>query len=85
MLYSGCKELDMDYTEAELEARIFPSVDLDLLDWEEVIEEEFDDDDEVFDNEDIESAPVENLGIRAYAHWNEEAAQMWWLEEGRFG
>jgi hypothetical protein len=39
----------------------------------------------VFDYEDIESAPVENLGIRAYAHWNEEAAQMWWLEEGRFG
>ena len=48
-------------------------------------EEEFFDDDEVFDDEDIESAPVENLGIRAYAHWNEEAAQMWWLEEGRFG
>jgi len=25
----------MDYTEAELEARIFPSVDLDPMDWEE--------------------------------------------------
>jgi hypothetical protein len=25
----------MDYTEAELEARIFPSVDLDPRDWEE--------------------------------------------------
>jgi hypothetical protein len=84
MLYSGCKELEMDYTEAELEARIFPSVDLDPLDWEDVIEEEFDDDEE-FDFEDIEFAPTENLGIEAYAHWNEQAAQMWWLEEGRFG
>lgn len=74
----------MDYTEAELEARIFPSVDLDPLDWEDVIEEEFDDDEE-FDFEDIEFAPTKNLGIEAYAHWNEQAAQMWWLEEGRFG
>ena len=27
--------MTMDYTEAELEARIFPSVDLDPRDWEE--------------------------------------------------
>ena len=27
----------------------------------------------------------EMVGIEAYAHWNEEAAQRWWLEEGRFG
>jgi hypothetical protein len=30
----------MDYTEAELEARIFPSVDLDPRDWEEDCEEQ---------------------------------------------
>ena len=30
----------MDYTEAELEARIFPSVDLDPRDWEEDSEED---------------------------------------------
>jgi hypothetical protein len=30
----------MDYTEAELEARIFPSVDLDPRDWEENFEED---------------------------------------------
>ena len=35
MLYYCYKELDMDYLEAELEARIFPSVDLDPRDWEE--------------------------------------------------
>ena len=35
MLYLSSKELDMDYLEAELEARIFPSVDLDPTDWEE--------------------------------------------------
>ena len=27
----------------------------------------------------------ETVGIEAYSHWNEEAAQRWWLEEGRFG
>ena len=68
----------MDYTEAELEARIFPSVDLDPRDWEE----EVDCDDEVYD--DIEDAPVEQVGIEAYAHHNECAFQMWWLEEGRW-
>lgn len=34
-----------------------------------------------------EWAEVENremVGIQAYAHWNEEAPMMWWLEEGRF-
>lgn len=32
-------------------------------------------------------AEVENremLGIEAYAHWNEDAPLMWWMEEGRF-
>jgi len=32
-------------------------------------------------------AEVENremVGIQGYAHWNEEAPIMWWLEEGRF-
>ena len=50
MLYYHCKELDMDYTEAELEARIFPSVDLDPADWEEhyMTDEQLD---EQFDNE----------------------------------
>ena len=40
----------MDYTEAELEARIFPSVYLDPMDWEEhlMTDEELD---EQFDNE----------------------------------
>lgn len=31
-------------------------------------------------------AEVENremVGIEAYSHWNEEAAYMWWMEEGR--
>jgi len=79
VLYSGCKELDMDYTEAELEARIFPSVDLDPRDWEE----EVDCDDEVYD-EDFEEPQVERLGVSAYAHHNECAFQMWWLEEGRW-
>lgn len=33
-----------------------------------------------------EWAELENremVGIEAYSHWNEEAAQIWWLEEGR--
>ncbi len=33
-----------------------------------------------------EWAEVENremLGIEAYAHWNEDAHLMWWMEEGR--
>ena len=80
MLYLQSKELAMDYTEAELEARIFPSVDLDPRDWEEDCEEQ--EIDEVYD--DIEDAPVERLGIEAYAHWNEDARMMWWLEEGRW-
>lgn len=31
-------------------------------------------------------AEVENremLGVEAYAHWNEDAHLMWWMEEGR--
>ncbi len=79
MLYLQSKELAMDYTEAELEARIFPSVDLDPRDWEE----EEDCDDEVYD-EDFEEPQVERLGVSAYAHHNECAFQMWWLEEGRW-
>jgi len=34
-----------------------------------------------------EWAEVENremLGVEAYAHWNEDAHLMWWMEEGRF-
>ena len=27
----------------------------------------------------------ETVGIDAYAHWNEDARLMWWMEEGRFG
>jgi len=75
----------MDYTEAELEARIFPSVDIDPRDWEEGCEEDWEEQefDEVYD--DIEDASVEQVGIEAYAHHNECAFQMWWLEEGRFG
>ncbi len=34
-MVSSIWRFDMDYTEAELEARIFPSVDLDPRDWEE--------------------------------------------------
>jgi hypothetical protein len=33
-----------------------------------------------------EWAELENremVGIEAYSHWNEEAAHMWWMEEGR--
>jgi len=33
-----------------------------------------------------EWAEVENremLGVEAYAHWNEDAHLMWWMEEGR--
>ena len=33
-----------------------------------------------------EWAELENremVGIKAYSHWNEEAAYMWWMEEGR--
>jgi len=58
----------MDYTEAELEARIFPSVDIDPKDWEEGCEEDWEEQefDEVYD--DIEDAPVEQVGIEAYAH-----------------
>jgi hypothetical protein len=26
----------------------------------------------------------EMVGIQGYAHWNEEAPLMWWMEEGRF-
>ena len=32
----------MDYLEAELEARIFPFVDLDPEDWEEFVDEDLD-------------------------------------------
>ena len=34
-MVSSIWRFDMDYIEAELEARIFPSVDLDPRDWEE--------------------------------------------------
>ena len=47
-----------------------------------------DDDEEDFWDDDPydEWGEVENremLGIEAYSHWNEEAAHMWWMEEGR--
>ncbi len=41
----------MDYTEAELEARIFPSVDLDPRDWEEDSEEDSEEDCEPYEDE----------------------------------
>ena len=53
--------------------------------------DELEDDDEVdYWNADPydEWAEVENremLGVEAYAHWNEDAHLMWWMEEGRFG
>jgi len=49
----------------------------------------FADDEDYYDEDPYDDwAEVERremVGIEAYSHWNEEAAQRWWLEEGRFG
>ena len=58
MLYYCCKELEMDYIEAELEARIFPSVDIDPLDFFEdwIIETDSDCETEETEDDDEEDA-----------------------------
>ena len=43
-------------------------------------------DDDPYDDPYDDWAEVENremLGVEAYAHWNEDAHLMWWMEEGR--
>lgn len=81
MLYLQSKELTM-YSDAEMEDVLFPHMMTD-----EELDEQFDNepdcDDEVYD-EDFEEPQVERLGVSAYAHHNECAFQMWWLEEGRW-
>ncbi len=70
------------YSDAEMEDVLFPHMMTD-----EQLDEQFDNepdcDDEVYD-EDFEEPQVERLGVSAYAHHNECAFQMWWLEEGRW-
>ncbi len=70
------------YSDAEMEDVLFPHMMTD-----EELDEQFDNepdcDDEVYD-EDFEEPQVERLGVSAYAHHNECAFQMWWLEEGRW-
>ena len=43
---------------------------------------------EEFENPDLDDiefiAPRERVGVEAYSQWNEQAYQMWWLEEGRW-
>jgi len=46
-------------------------------------DEEFYDEDPYDEWEEVERR--ETVGIEAYAHWNEDARLMWWMEEGRFG
>jgi hypothetical protein len=50
-------------------------------------QESEEDEDEFWDDDPYDEwGEVENremLGIEAYSHWNEEAAHMWWMEEGR--
>jgi hypothetical protein len=50
-------------------------------------QESEEDEDEFWDDDPYDEwGEVENremVGIEAYSHWNEEAAHMWWMEEGR--
>ena len=70
------------YSDAEMEDVLFPHMMTD-----EEIDEQFDNEpdceDEVYDD-DFEEPQVERLGVSAYAHHNECAFQIWWLEEGRW-
>jgi hypothetical protein len=70
------------YSDAEMEDVLFPHMMTD-----EELDEQFDNEpdceDEVYDD-DFEEPQVERLGVSAYAHHNECAFQMWWLEEGRW-
>lgn len=54
-----------------------------MIDFGDEEEEEVDYWDDPYDD----WAEVENremLSVEAYAHWNEDAHLMWWMEEGRF-
>lgn len=70
------------YSDAEMEDVLFPHMMTD-----EELDEQFDNEpdceEEVYDDE-FEEPQVERLGVSAYAHHNECAFQMWWLEEGRW-
>ena len=81
MLYLQSKELAM-YSDAEMEDVLFPHMMTD-----EALDEQFDNEpdceEEVYDDE-FEEPQVERLGVSAYAHHNECAFQIWWLEEGRW-
>ena len=81
MLYLQSKELAM-YSDAEMEDVLFPHMMTD-----EQLDEQFDNEpdceEEVYDD-DFEEPQVERLGVSAYAHHNECAFQIWWLEEGRW-
>ena len=70
------------YSDAEMEDVLFPHMMTD-----EELDEQYDNEpdceDEVYDD-DFEEPQVERLGVSAYAHHNECAFQIWWLEEGRW-
>ena len=70
------------YSDAEMEDVLFPHMMTD-----EALDEQFDNEpdceEEVYDD-DFEEPQVERLGVSAYAHHNECAFQIWWLEEGRW-
>ena len=81
MLYLQSKELAM-YSDAEMEDVLFPHMMTDE-ELDEQCDNEPDCEDEVYDD-DFEEPQVERLGVSAYAHHNECAFQIWWLEEGRW-
>lgn len=81
MLYLQSKELAM-YSDAEMEDVLFPHMMTDE-EQDEQFDNEPDCEDEVYDD-DFEEPQVERLGVSAYAHHNECAFQIWWLEEGRW-
>ena len=69
--------------EMALEMAAEALVEQNILDY---ADQESDDCDYYDDDPYDEWGEVENremLGIEAYSHWNEEAAHMWWMEEGR--
>jgi len=70
------------YSDAEMEDVLFPHMMTDKA-LDEQFDNEPDCEEEVYDDE-FEEPQVERLGVSAYAHHNECAFQIWWLEEGRW-
>ena len=71
--------------EIALEMAAEALVEQNILDYADQESDDYDyyDDDPYDEWDEVERR--ETVGIEAYAHWNEEARHMWWMEEGRFG